>query len=580
MYEADFLQKPVSIVDGYDFSQLDTIKRIQKYYAGKFEGGNEDAQGYKYFYNISKPRVKNAAKNLDLDTKDINIKADKPEDTYRSWLMRRDIRQWMRTRGFGLLLNEIAMLTPKYGSYVLKKVGGKEIVRRVNLKNLKSDPTAESLEKSGWLIEDHYYTPIELKKETARGWDANEIDKAITSFREKRKENYVDLVNNEDVKMGDAQFILVKEFYGEVPESLLKEGGDKNKFVLAQFIVISSEKKSEAQGEKQKVEGLILSKRKIDEIPYKECHYDREEGRWLGVGIVEDVWDMQVLKNEQINQMILAMRLANLVLFQTGDETITRNIFTDLVNGDVIKAKAALLRIDTQNAGLGTDQIISKEIETLINALANSFEVTTGESLPSGTPFSLGMLINQNANKLFDFIREGIGLFLKEVFEEWVIPELEKNLDEQHILELVDKEELRWINEKLKSQKVWDAVKDFILEEGRKPTQQEVDLAITVLEERLSARDTAYVDIPKGLYDFPKSVDITDEGYNKAVELQTVANILQMVSTNPAILDNPAMKKILDMSGYSEVDFKAAVTNPTQPQMDMTAMMQTAGGKV
>lgn len=577
-YEKDFLDKPIEIVEGYSFSQLDQIKENQRYYASKFLDGNDDEFGYKYFYNIGKSRVKNAAKNLDFDTKDIQIRATSPDNYYKAWIMRRDVKRWMKERKLGLIFNEMAQLTPKYGSFVLKKVAGKDIVRKVNLKNLKNDPTCERLKDSGWIIEDHYYTPSELQREAERGWEKEKIEKAIASYRINRKENYDDNVDTSQPQ-GTAQFIHVKEFYGDVPEDILKDGGDPNKYILANLIVISPEPgANKASNKEAEKEGLILYRKEIKEIPYKETHYDREEGRWLGVGIIEDLRDAQIMKNEQINQMMMAIKLANLILFQTGDETVARNILTDLVNGDILKMKSELKRVDTENRGLNTDTIISKEIQSIADALANSFEVTTGEALPSGTPFSLGMLIDKNANKLFDFILEGMGMFLQEVFEDWIIPELEKDLNEAHLLEITDKDEMKWIMERMKKQTVWDSVKDFIMASGgRKPTQGEVALAEQVLTERLMDKDSLALDLPKSFYDFEKvvEVNITDERNSKKEQLATIATIIQLLGSKPDLIRTPAGQKALDISGLSEVDVIGASQAPSQSQ-EMSAQMQPA----
>ncbi len=581
-YERDFIDKSIDIVDGYSFNQLKTVKANQRGYAGKFENGNEDEFGYKYFYNINKPRVKNAAKNIDLDTKDINIRATSPDNDYKAWIMRRDVKRWMRERNLGVIFNDMAVLTPKYGTFVLKKVGGKEIVRKVNLKNLKNDQTCENLGYSGWVIEDHYYTTAELQAEIElRGWDADAVNKAIASFMINRKENYDDNTDSSQPQ-GNAQYIHVKEFYGNVPESCYEDGGDDNKYTLANFIVISPEAgKSKPTNEEAQKDGLILYKKEIKSISdiYKEVHFDREEGRWLGVGIVEDLRDSQIMKNEQINQMMLAIKLANLILFQTGDETIARNILTDLVNGDIIKAKSEIKRIETENHGLNTDTLLSQEIQKIADSLSNSFEVTTGESLPSGTPFSLGMLIDKNANKLFDFILENMGMFIQDVFENWIIPELEKDLSVKHLLEITDEKEMKWIMERVKKTHAWEAVAKYILESGSMPTMGEIEIAHQVLTERMANPESLALDLPDDFYNFEKAVqvDVTDERHNKGQELTTLGSIMQVLGSNPDMIDSPVFKQILDLAGFSEVDVRGvqqAQQMAQQQQQQMQPMRQ------
>jgi hypothetical protein len=581
-YEKDFLDKSIDIVDGYSFNQLKTVKANQRGYAGIFESGNTDEFGYKYYYNMGKPRVKNAAKNVDIDTKDINIRATSPDNSYKAWIMRRDIKRWMRERNLGVIFNDMAVLTPKYGTFVLKKVGGKEIVRKVNLKNLKNDQTCEKLEYSGWVIEDHYYTPAELKAEIElRGWDKEKVEMAIKSFQINRKENYDDNIDASEPQ-GNAQYIHVKEFYGSVPKSCYEEGGEENEYGLYNFILISPEHKADTSVGEAEKQGLILYKKEIKSIAdvYKEVHFDREEGRWLGVGIIEDLRDAQIMKNEQINQMMLAIKLANLILFQTGDETISRNILTDLVNGDIIKVKSELKRISTENQGLNTDTLLSQEIQKIADSLSNSFEVTTGESLPSGTPFSLGNLIDKNANKLFDFILENMGMFVQDVFESWVIPELEKDLSIKHLLEITDEKEMKWIMERVKKTNTWNAVAKYIKSSGQMPTMGEVQIAEQVLAERMADPESLALDLPEDFYNFEKAVEVnvTDERHNKGQELTTLGSIMQVLGTNPGMLENPVFKQILDISGFSEIDVKgveqAQQQSTKQPVNQMQPMTQ------
>lgn len=581
-YERDFIDKSIDIVDGYSFSQLKTVKANQRGYAGIFESGNIDEFGYKYYYNMGKPRVKNAAKNVDIDTKDINIRATSPDNYYKAWIMRRDVKRWMRERNLGVIFNDMAVLTPKYGTFVLKKVGGKEIVRKVNLKNLKNDQTCEKLEYSGWVIEDHYYTPAELKAEIElRGWEAEKVEMAIRSFQINRKENYDDNIDTSEPQ-GSAQYIHVKEFYGSVPKSCYEEGQADDEYGLYNFILISPEHKAEPSTGEAEKQGLILYKKEIKSIAdvYKEVHFDREEGRWLGVGIIEDLRDAQIMKNEQINQMMLAIKLANLILFQTGDETISRNILTDLVNGDIIKVKSELKRISTENQGLNTDTLLSQEIQKIADSLSNSFEVTTGETLPSGTPFSLGNLIDKNANKLFDFILENMGMFVQDVFESWIIPELEKDLSAKHLLEITDEKEMKWIMERVRKSSTWNAVAEYIKTSGQMPTMGEVQIAERVLTERMDDPESLALDLPDNFYNFSKAVEVnvTDERHNKGEQLTTLGSIMQVLGTNPDMINSPVFQQILDIAGFSEVDVKqvqqAQQTAQKQPQQQMQPVMQ------
>lgn len=568
-YEESFLYQDVEIVEGYQFDQLETIKDIHLYYSGKFKSGQSDD---KYFFNIVKHRVKNASKNFDIDSKDVLFKTKRGGDATKAWIVRRDAQRWLEDRRIGEPMNEVGDALPKYGSVIVKRVPTEQIFEVVDLRNIKNDPTAKNLNDS-WVIEDHFYTPSELLvyKDV---WD--NIELAIKSYKTYFKENYVD-ETFENIPKGDAQYIHVKEFYGDVPETYFDEEGDPNNYIKGRFIVISPESqggKNDSTAKKDK-EGLILFKEKWDTKKdlYKEVHYDRIEGRWLGVGLVEDGFELQALKNKQVNQLILAQDLANLILFQSADDLVAQNLLTDVENGEVLNTSGITV-LDTRTRDLGGYNVLNQEIETLYNNLSNTFEVTTGESLPSGTPFRLGALIDRNAQKYFVRVREKIGMFWKEVFEDWILPELMKDLNKQHILEITNEDEVKKLNAAINKQTSWQVVKDLILKEGRKPTLEEIETLESVLEER--SRSEVFLEIPNGWYkDIEKEVYVvvTDENANKQVETQELITVLQLMSQDPTLAQHPLFKKILDWVGLSKIDL------PPQdlPKQGLPDIMQALG---
>jgi len=90
----------------------------------------------------------------------------------------------------------------------------------------------------------------------------------------------------------------------------------------------------------------------------------------------------------------------------------------------------------------GMDQLLAdwNRLMTSADKLCNSYEVVTGEGLPSGTSFKLGFMVNQNATKLFDFLREKLALSLQDVFQDWVVDELMSDLNSAKIIRLTGEE--------------------------------------------------------------------------------------------------------------------------------------------
>lgn len=580
--EKQFNEQPVRVVDGYDFKQPDTLKRIYLYQNAQFyESAGKGTKDERVFFDISTPAVRNAAKNIDLDTKDIQFRAVNGDSNYfRSWLYRRKAQDWMRENGIARKLNSIPEKVSGVGTIVVKKVEGSRVFDFVNLRNLANDPTAKTL-NDGWASERHWYLPDELRAQKERGWDSDKIEMAIKDFLTHRKENFVGDVDTQEVKPYEkAMYICVHEFYGYVPEHMLTDNEDDMELKLANFIVIlpddsknSGDKRATNSRDGKAKEGLILYRKEIDEMPYKELHYRRVEGRWLGKGIYEECFPMQEVENTRNNWHLMAMNISRLILFQTSSKTVMQNVIKELQNGDILKfaskpnqPEPKLERVDTQIKDNASNNILAGTVDRTVRGLTNSFEVTTGATLPSGTPYSLGALMNQNANKLFDFIREDYGLFLEEIFNDWVLPRMEKELAEEGFLEIVDKDELEYIHEQYINWSVWDSIKKFLML-GKKPKREDIQLVEQFVRQQMEKSETFFLKYPKDFLSFEKrvTVRVTDES-ESPVLMQSLSNALQVVAQNPQILEMPAFQKILDMIGASKTDFiPKQVAGPVGP---------------
>src|SRR3990167_6628534 len=114
--------KPVVIVGGLYFRQRELIRMIEFYTNSKYLNGNRDELGReKPFYNIINGMcdVENAAK--DIDTKDIIVTSDDGQHYAESFLLSKDVYQWMKQENFAKTLNEMRDAHTRYGSLLVKK---------------------------------------------------------------------------------------------------------------------------------------------------------------------------------------------------------------------------------------------------------------------------------------------------------------------------------------------------------------------------------------------------------------------------------------------------------------------------
>lgn len=77
----DYRDKEITICAGYKFNQYKLIKRLSLYMNCFYPTGKLDSQGnYKYWFDIISPRIDSEVKNIDFDSKDIQVYSDRKKD--------------------------------------------------------------------------------------------------------------------------------------------------------------------------------------------------------------------------------------------------------------------------------------------------------------------------------------------------------------------------------------------------------------------------------------------------------------------------------------------------------------------
>lgn len=520
----DDFDQPVRISDGYDFVQPDMVARIELYRASQFASGPMDSQGNKkYFFNILNAQVGNATKNIDLDTKDILIRSEDGADRMKAMLARELLMKWMADHKFGVLLNKLSEYLPAYGSFVVKKTP--EGINYVPLKRLRFDPAIEDLQKSPYIIEELYFQPYELEKMKDKGWSSECIDEIIDAARKAKEPQ-----------------ICVYEVHAEFPNEILGRGKNGYSRAVCYISTVGDVRKLDSQNP---TPTEVLYSKVEEEYPYKKLNYINIDGRALGLGIYEMNLDAQERWNEIQNQKSSSMKISSKKLFWTADEMVESNVLTDLLNGDVIKSKNGLNPVATEERNLAAYNQEQSIIMDSVRSNSNAFEVLTGEGLPSGTPYRLGALMSQNAGKLFEFIRENIGLFIQEIVEDWILPDFKKEIVKEQIFEIFDADLIDELMTSDINRRLNEALKKFVMIHGTYPSQDEVELLRGKMKDM--TRESEFVKVIDGFlnFDFGIKVVVTDENYNVNARVETTSNMIQLLAQNPQIMQDPQLKKLV-----------------------------------
>src|SRR3990167_2194536 len=113
---------PINIVEGLTFRQKDLIRTIEFYSNSKYLNGQTDElDREKPFYNIINAMcdVENAAK--DIDTKDVQAISDDGQHYIESFLLSKDLYEWIKEVNFAKTLNDLREVHTQYGALLGKK---------------------------------------------------------------------------------------------------------------------------------------------------------------------------------------------------------------------------------------------------------------------------------------------------------------------------------------------------------------------------------------------------------------------------------------------------------------------------
>lgn len=426
----DYLTKDVKLGDGVSYSQHKLVRRVFLFETKTYPTGKFDSQGnYKFWFDMITPRIDAEVKNIDFDTKNVEVYSPRKVDELPNLIINLKLTEWLRENGQAEEINSAIEEGAGWGNVVWKKVRG--AYERVDLRNFfVINQTAKTLNESAE-IERHSLTQSDLREAGARGW--KHVNEVINSCGQNLYKADVDAVGEESTtpkylifeRNGEVCLKDLKEFQGEEVTE-----GDEKIYVLAKVIAAGVEGSSSSVSIK-----YIMFAEKISKRPYKEYHRGRYKGRWMREGLYELLFDVQVRGNEIGNQLARGLEWASKIIFTDDDKLAIQSIATDLKNGDFIRSKN-LRQVEVRMQGL--DQLIAEwnRLVQIANDIANSREIVQGDSLPSGTPFKMGNLLNVNANKLFDFIREKLSIPIREIFEEWIVPELIKDIKAEDVIRL------------------------------------------------------------------------------------------------------------------------------------------------
>lgn len=536
----------IKIVEGLNHKQKDVVRMIEFYSNSKYLNGQKDELGRdKPFYNIGNAMVdvENAAK--DIDSKDIQATSDDGQHYTESFLMSKDIYEWMKEANFAKTLNDMIEAHSRYGSLLVKKCikrEGKEKKLSLEIPEWKNVKTDQVKIIGGAIVETHYMLPSEILKMTE--WE--------------NTKEAIKLGVNENEKNFNSKRIQVHEVRGEFPRSFIKEllkekikESDKTDFSY-QLYYLAGE-----------IGGKMVALYWEDDTEkvYKYLARKKKSGRGFGVGVIEEGEESQVWTNDAVLKQHRAMEYTTKVVGQTASKRLKgRNIMTEVDDGQILehednKPITAISLLPS--GGLTQYQALITQWYSQFEKTSSAYPAQRGETPPSGQAFRLQALVLNQSNSVFVQLQEELGIFITELFTDWIMPFLSARLNREHILAHdFSVEELKEIDQNFALSKANEEVNSKILS-GVIVPEEEYQGLLQEYEDRVKkTKNQRFIDLYKDYYKKVKAkitVNVTGEQRNKAATLESLLNILTVYAKNPAAAQDPVLSqifmKIVELSG-------------------------------
>jgi len=400
------------------FSMKEDLDTIDAYLNSKHISGEEDTLGrLKPFFNIVI-----AVRNLwfratDIDRKNIRIKSSKVAHYLMAFLASIHLQNWMRKTNFGKFLNDWGLVLASHGSSVIKFVekDGMLYPETIPWSQLIVDPV--DFEHNP-VIEKLYFTPAQLRQN--KSYNRDMVEQLIAS-KGPRKTTSGQQIDQK------ADYIEVYEIHGELPLYYLTDKEEDEQTYQQQMHAISFVSK---RGRNTYDDYTLYSGRE-KQSPYMLTHLIEEKGQTLSNGAVKYLFQSQWMVNHSAKLIKDQLDLASKIIFQTSDGNfVGKNVLTQIENGDILThAQNQPLTQLNNKPDIAAMQAFGQQWHSLSKEITSTPEALRGETLPSGTPYSLGAYLGGQAGSLFELMVENKGLYIEEMMRKFILPYLKKKMD-------------------------------------------------------------------------------------------------------------------------------------------------------
>lgn len=576
----------IPLPGGWLWSMKEHLETSFLYIHSQLKTGKDD---FKPVKNIIRPILNLQHRTEDIEVKDVAIYVNDPEKYHLSFLVKKyhdDV--FVVENDMDTFFDELNVSRIDYGAGLSKQLN----LPRPEVVPLHSIAFCDQTDiLSGPIGLKHYYSPDQLKDMEKVGWGSEEngatvtIDDLITLAKNEKKDPSNEKTN---ATKTPGRYIEVYEVHGNLPAKFANPTTDSKEYETRMFIVAMYQK----QGSTDK-SGVILYTALEPESPFKLIKRDPVYGRALGFGGAEELFEPQVWTTyDMIRKQDMLDAASKTILITTDPAIASRNKVRDMDNLDFLEAAVGsdTRQLDTfpRNMQLFTQSM--QEWEAHAQQMGAATEAVMGESPTAGTPFKLQQQVIAQGLGLHEYRRGQYARHLEEIYNDWIIPHIEKKICEgATFLSELSLEEMQYVVDALVTNMANQKIIEMVIA-GEEVTPEAVDMFKELVRAEFKKKGNKhFIEILKGEFKGNKlHVKVSVKGKSKDLSARTdgLVNVFRQIIANPAVLQIPAIGRIfndiIESSGLDPVDFTGitsqqitqATPNGPQPGVEQPEMTQ------
>lgn len=565
-------QTGIKLEEGWSWSMKGHLSRSYLYLNSQFEDNNEN-RDLRPNKNIVLPIMNVQYRTEGFDVKDINLYVNNPDEYFKSLLVNKYHNKWALENGMDTFIDDMVVSYCNYGGVLVKKTDDAR-PEVIDLRTLAFCNQTDILVYP-FAIE-YEYSPAELRKANKK-WGQDSYGATVDI------EELIVLAKKEDDKT-----IKVYEVHGLLPKNWLIESDtdeyDEEEEDVHQIQVISFYKK-----EDESKQGVTLFKHKEPELPFKFLARDKVEGRALGRGGIEELFESQIWTNWDEIKVTEMLEAASKTLFWSNDPTFkSKNNLSNVDNNEVlgVMGEGKIGQLDTYPRNLAVFNDSVERWFKQAQLLGGGPDPLMGETPTAGTPFKLYEAQQIEGKGMHKYRQGQLAVFMDEIYRDWVLPHLAREIvKEQEFMQELSADEMQMVMDKVMTKKTNDFKKRMILSLQEIDEDLVADYQEQVKTDVIKQGNKRFFKILKDeMKDTKLSVLTNIAGKQKNLALLTdkLVNVLRQYIATPQIRQDPEMTKllntILESSGLSPIMFGPAPAQQQQTQpSNSTQPLQALG---